>query len=48
MTNAKLTITEREKPKLYTANNCEITLKKPLGFANHSAVLTAKLKEKTK
>ena len=48
MTDADVKITEREKPKLYTADNREITLKKPLGFANHPDVPTAKLKEKTK
>ena len=48
MNDADVKITEREKPKLYTADNREITLKKPLGFANHPAVPTDKKKGTTK
>lgn len=37
MNNETVTVIERDKPILYTAQGEEIVLKKPLGFARHPA-----------
>jgi hypothetical protein len=44
MTDAEVQVYSKEKPRIYTADGREVTVRKPVGFANHPAVPTTKLK----